>query len=526
MFKDATKSTKQLPFELPELTTADFEVYMKLAKDQQILDTPGTWSKTTFRVAYLLLIASFIYLVLIGFPLWQGGVRWFWQFYHDEAASSHIWGLIAFLIAGTIRNILPQIFSTFERTEPEIDAEKPRDSSECCIIIPCYKSAETLHSTLPACLKIFGPQQIFVVANGNSPTPLDHTADVCAQYGVRHYWIPVGSKITAEFVGVALAAEYKYCMLIDDDVLLPPNLPLPTERFGAVEDKVACIGYTIKSVGANSSKGTTMQQVQDIEYKLAGMAKVFQTHYGSVVFPHGAVALWRRDILESIFHGHPGYHISEDWYLGHTARAAGYRIIMSSQVFVETETPPRLFPAMFRSKGKGASRGGYGEMSIYKQRFFRWNFFFLFRIWSNLNYILLSWRLGWREVITKLYLLGEIYDALIWTLAPFVLPTALAASWRLTLLVTAGLMVFNFFVVCWFQVVHLILLRRGRAIDERVQWKALPAYMWLKFVMLWVNIASIYWTIYEYAFFFTQQHLRVTENVAAWQVIRENSNRA
>lgn len=267
-----------------------------------------------------------------------------------------------------------------------------------------------------------------------------------------------------------------------------------------------------------------MQQVQDIEYKVAGLAKVFQSHYASVIFPHGAIALWRRDVLEKIFHGHPGYHISEDWYLGHTARCAGYRTVMSSQVFVETETPPRLFPPLFSKKA--GSRGGYGEMSIYKQRFYRWNFFFLFRTWSNAAYILFSWRLGWRELLTKLYVFGEIYDSVIRLFTPIILPVAFASSWQLTLVVMLSLLGFNLLLIVWFNIVHLGLLRRGLATDERVKWRAFPAYVYLKFVMVFVNVASQYWSMYEYAFFFTQQHLRVTESVAAWQTIRENMRRS
>ncbi|KAH6995277.1 glycosyl transferase [Ilyonectria destructans] len=524
MFKDPMTAGKQLPFEEPTLSNEDFEVFSKLTHDQQAIDAPGFWFKSAGRILYLALLLNILFFGFIGWPFWEGGVHWFWRVYHGDVGEHQVWGLIAFLLAGSIRNFLPQLFCTFDRTEPESDTEKPRDASECCVIIPCYKSAETLRSTLPACLAIFNPEQIFVVANGNSPIPLDHTADVCAEYGVRHVWVPVGSKITAEFVGVALAAKYKYCMLIDDDVLLPANLPLPTHLFGDPDGskKVACVGYTIKSVGANSSRGTLMQQVQDIEYKLAGLAKVFQSYYGSVIFPHGAVALWRRDVLEKIFHAHPGYHISEDWYLGHTARAAGYRIVMNSQVFVETETPPRLFPALF---SKGDSRGGYGEMSIYKQRFFRWNFFFLFRIWTNLAYLIFSWRLGWRELFTKVWVLGECYDSLIMLFAPIVLPISLATSWRFTLIVSGSVLGANFFLACWFNVVHLGLFRRSRATEERVAWIAFPAYMFLKFVMLFVNVASVYWSIYEYALFFTQQHLRVTESVPAWKVIRENMQR-
>ncbi|KAM6513321.1 hypothetical protein FALCPG4_015757 [Fusarium falciforme] len=524
MFKNPMKAGKQLPFEEPALSDEDFEVFTRLARDQQVLDAPGVWTKSFTRLLYAVILLSIVYFVFVGWPLWDGVARLFWHFFHSEELQDHIWGLLAFVIAGTIRNILPQFFCTFDRTEPGSDSEKPRDASECCIIIPCYKSAETLRSTLPACLAIFSPEQIFVIANGNSPTPLDHTADVCAEFGVRHYWVPIGSKITAEFVGVALASKYKYCMLIDDDVLLPATLPLPTHLFGDPDqDKVACVGYTIKSVGPDSSRGTLMQQAQDIEYKVAGLAKVFQTRYGSVIFPHGAIALWRRDVLEKIFHAHPGYHISEDWFLGHTARAAGYRMVMNSQVFVETETPPRLFPALFAKKE--GSRGGYGEMSIYRQRFFRWNFFFMFRIWTNMAYLTFSWRLGWRELFTKLWVFGECYDSLIFLFAPLVLPVALAASWRLTLIVSSGLLVFNFLLVCWFNLIHLGLLRRKRATDERIQWIAFPAYMFLKFIMVFVNVASVYWSIYEYAFFFTRQHLRVTENVPAWQVIRQNLQR-
>ncbi|EXK27154.1 hypothetical protein FOMG_16406 [Fusarium oxysporum f. sp. melonis 26406] len=523
MFKNPMKASKPLPFEEAELSEEDFEVYTRLAKEQQVHEAPATWSKWITRFLYALFLASLVYFVFVGFPLWDGVALLFWRFFHSAEHQNQIWGLIAFAVAGTLRNVLPQFFCTFDRKEPGQDNEKARDASECCIVIPCYKAAETLRATIPACLQVFSPEQVFVVANGNSPTPLDHTADVCAEFGVNHTWVPVGSKITAEFVGVALASKYKYCMLIDDDVILPANLPLPTQLFGDhAKDKVACVGYTIKSVGANSSRGTLIQQVQDIEYKVAGLAKVFQTYYGSVIFPHGAIALWRRDVLEKVFHAHPGYHISEDWFLGHTARAAGYHMVMSSQVFVETETPPRLFPSLFPSKG--GSRGGYGEMSIYKQRFFRWNFFFIFRIWSNLAYLTFSWRLGWRELVTKLWVFGEIYDSLIFLSAPLVMPTALAASWRLTLIVTGGLLAFNFLLVLWFNAIHLGLLRRGRPNDERVAWLAFPVYMWVKFILLFVNIASVYWAIYEYAFFFTRQHLRVTENVTAWKVIRQTQN--
>lgn len=84
-----------------------------------------------------------------------------------------------------------------------------------------------LPETIEHVLVTFKPLQIFVIANGNSSNgkSLDDTAEVCKKYGVRHTFMPIGSKITAEYVGVLLAREFRYCMLIDDDAHLPANLP-------------------------------------------------------------------------------------------------------------------------------------------------------------------------------------------------------------------------------------------------------------------------------------------------------------
>lgn len=221
--------------------------------------------------------------------------------------------LIFILWSGTIA-WLPQILGNFER---EVDDPEKRDASETCVLIPAYKAAGALPATIEHCLKIFPPQNIFVIANGNSPTPLDETADVCKTYGVNHAWVPIGSKIAAEFVGVILARKFKYALLIDDDVHLPANLPLVTDRFS---DVVKCVGYTIKSTGADGAKGTYIQQCQDLEYKLSGLARCFGSKCGTATFPHGAIILWERDTLEQMFWGHPGYKISEDWFFGLTLR--------------------------------------------------------------------------------------------------------------------------------------------------------------------------------------------------------------
>jgi hypothetical protein len=107
-------------------------------------------------------------------------------------------------------------------------------------------------------------------------------------------------------------------------------------------------------------------------------------------------------MLVKTFHEHPGFSVSEDWFFGHVARQLGCRIKMCSQVFVETETPT----AVFRSGG--GSRGGFGEMTIFSQRFKRWNFFFVNGMYYDMAYIFCNWKLGWWEFGAKIFVFQEV----------------------------------------------------------------------------------------------------------------------
>jgi hypothetical protein len=167
-----------------------------------------------------------------------------------------------------------------------------------------YKAATIIGPTLVAAKKIFPAEHIFVIANGNSPVPLDNTEEICRQHGVNHVWSPVGSKIVAQYVGCYAAKKFTNVLLIDDDCALPRNFPIVSDR---LKDKVMCIGYTIKSVGPDSSKGTLCQQAQDLEYKLSGLQRALAGKIGSATFPHGAISLWNTAFLIDTFRTHPGY---------------------------------------------------------------------------------------------------------------------------------------------------------------------------------------------------------------------------
>ncbi|KAF2825498.1 hypothetical protein CC86DRAFT_295068 [Ophiobolus disseminans] len=494
---------------VPLGTNADPEViaaFLKMAEDHQKTYADNKYHSTAWQLFWFITLLCITYFGFIGFPLWDGIPYALWKWLKF---GSHVnMGILIFFLWGASISWLPQLMVKFEKNvEPTDDesAVQRTDAFETCLLIPAYKAAGALPATLEHALKIFKPDQIFVLNNGNSPTPLDNTEEVCRTYGVNHAWIPVGSKIVAEFVGVMLSKKYKYAMLIDDDVHLPANLPIVTERISDTAElrSTVCIGYTIKSTGAGGAKGTMIQQAQDLEYKLSGLSRHFQGTYGSATFPHGAIILWNRDILEKLFWSHPGYKISEDWYFGHTARSAGYRIEFCSQVFVETETPPSLFIPV------KSTRGGYGEMTVWKQRFYRWNFFFLYRLRDDLNYLIFAWRLGHYEIITKLFVLCEIVETFIYFSRPFMLPIALWVHPIMAVIMTGALFGVYLLCVLFFNSVHL------RYKKEMVAWRVIPVYFAMKLALTLVNTVSVYYSLYAYAKFFANRHPRVTENFAA-----------
>lgn len=398
----------------------------------------------------------------------------------------------------------------FEKEPPMV--ERPDDFDRTTIpgvhntalLIPCYKSENIIGPTLEAALKIFPASHIFVIANGNSETPLDNTAEVCRRYGVKHVWSSVGSKIVAQYVGCHKARRFENVLLIDDDCALPPNFPVVSDR---LVGKVKSIGYTIKSVGPNSSKGTWCQQAQDLEYKLSGLQRAFAGKVGSATFPHGAISLWDRKFLVKTFNDHPGYSVSEDWFFGDSCRRLGGRIVMCSSVFVETETPNAVF---FSS---GGARGGFGEMTIFKQRFMRWNFFFVNGMYYNMKYIIKSWNLGWWEIGAKIFVFQEVYETLLYLFTPFILPISFIVRADFCGYLLAGTVVMYFVNVVIFNEVHL------RLRNERISWTVLVLYyMPYKLILTLVNVASCYWSLYKYAKYFAKRHPKIIEDAKAVEV--------
>ncbi|KAG9613025.1 glycosyl transferase, partial [Aureobasidium melanogenum] len=181
---------------------------------------------------------------------------------------------------------------------------------------------------------------------------------------------------------------------------------------------------------------------------------------------------------------------------------------MCTSVFIETETPNAVF---FSS---GGARGGFGEMTIFKQRFYRWNFFFVNGLYYNMAYILGSWKLGFWELGAKLFVFQEVYETLLYLLSPFVLPISIIVRPAFFGYLFAGTFVLYFLNVMIFNELHLRLKK------ERVGSTCLYLYyMPYKVVLTLVNVGSCYWSLYKYAQYFARRHPKIVEDEKAVDVV-------
>ncbi|KAK4982048.1 hypothetical protein LTR50_007847 [Elasticomyces elasticus] len=418
------------------------------------------WVQVLFEYTFYAILLAFVYFVLVGVPLWNGAVWWLWWIVAHKFVLA---GGFAITVGLAAIYALSPLLIFFEpdppmpNHPPGYDLTQVPFVKDTALLIPCYKSASIIGNTLEAALKIFPARNIFVVANGNSPEPLDNTEQVCLPYGVNHIWSPVGSKLVAQFVGCYAAKGFK---------------------------------------------------AQDLEYKISGLQRAFAGKVGSATFAHGAIAMWETEFAIKTFHQHPGFSVSEDWFFGHVARQLGSRIQMCSSIFVETETPAAVF---FSS---GGSRGGFGEMTVYKQRFTRWNFFFVSGLWYDLAYIFGSWRLGWWEIGAKFFVFQGVYETLLYLLTPFMLPISLIvrpAFCGYLLVGTIALYLVNIIIL------NEIHLRRKRESCGFVA--TYLYYMPYKIVLTGINVASCYWALYKYARYFAQRHPKIIEDASAVEVV-------
>jgi hypothetical protein len=181
-----------------------------------------------------------------------------------------------------------------EPSDLEVAAKEkfePQGPFETALIIPCHDTdGLSIRTTLDSAFAHFRPQDIFIVDNGRSMYPKHPTRNFRAYIRSIHpdivyMWSPIGSKNAAQFVGSLAAKDYKYIMTVDDDVCIPKNFHAPAEM---IDEKFKAVAYPLKAMDAHCNVPLWLVAWQDVEYRMAGLAKLAEDRLCGVQFPHGA----------------------------------------------------------------------------------------------------------------------------------------------------------------------------------------------------------------------------------------------
>uniref|UniRef100_A0A0G4HG37 Uncharacterized protein n=1 Tax=Chromera velia CCMP2878 TaxID=1169474 RepID=A0A0G4HG37_9ALVE len=209
---------------------------------------------------------------------------------------------------------------------------------------------ELIRSTIRAAVQVLPPGNIFIADNARDLTPPDEEEEVIREFaevlgcdprpgsknGTPHYlYLPVGNKSLATYWTLRYwlprvqaegrtgkprdkDKEINLAMMIDDDVKLPERLLIPIERFEK-DPSLGCLAY---SIAASAPPGSSCAQqlwvdFQGVEYMNAGLSRRLHAVAGGCMGPHGAISLWRLDVLlEHAFPTHDTEFHGEDMQLG------------------------------------------------------------------------------------------------------------------------------------------------------------------------------------------------------------------
>jgi cellulose synthase/poly-beta-1,6-N-acetylglucosamine synthase-like glycosyltransferase len=233
------------------------------------------------------------------------------------------------------------------------------------LIITCHKSnLRVLERTIKSALIHFPPENIHIADNGNEDRP---TLALCRMVNsldkrINYRYSKIGNKTLAQYLSCRFIiskvkkTRVRHVLMLDDDVVLPASLDLPTGLLGEVTKAVA-IG--IRGVDTIGTQDMIFTKWQDLEYKLSDASRLFQHQYASALFPHGAISLWDLSVLFRALTEHDAIFFADDVKLGIWLLKHGYRLGLHAETLVSTETPETLL-------GRGPN--------FYKQRVRSWDF--------------------------------------------------------------------------------------------------------------------------------------------------------
>lgn len=268
--------------------------------------------------------------------------------------------LTVFLALSTVLDTVLFVASVFIVGRWPIDTAEGQEVNESTgdretgvLLIACHKSTivpekqETFKRTITAALECFRPENIYVCDNANDESPPDNTEEVCRRLNgeIRYVYIPNGNKTLAFYWTLEYWIPHLHrhgvisCMptrvtLIDDDTQLPAS-------FKPVGGEGVAQSYALLA-----ARTTFWSKLQDMEYRFVGLTKYAQSKLGGILWGHGAVSSWSRDVLvDRSLYDHNTVFDGEDMTMGKLLQELPYppKYSYRADIQVTTEPPDNFF---------------------------------------------------------------------------------------------------------------------------------------------------------------------------------------
>ena len=438
---DKTTQRSCVSKNLEFLTDVNFKFVRSVFSLKKVL-CPFTFRKFVLWVVYAILFLFITgygsqLLELLGVPQFPSAYKF--------AEKGWLADYTIILVIVTSIDPVYMLLSVFFGKSTDKDLNKnhdklPKNKSQCenmALVIVCHNSSGFIEGTVRSALVHFKPENVYIADNGNSENPTDDTNEVIHKLdpNINYRWVNKGNKSLSQFLTVKKLMEIddiKYVMVIDDDTKIPAELSTPIEKF---DDITKGIMYGIRAVDDEGKQESIWTRWQDMEFKIGDFIKKFQTKYGSVLFPHGAVSLWEKEMIYDILAESDTIFYVEDGKMGMHLSRNGYKLHYCQDVIFETLTPSSLIGKSPNFYEQRVRSWDFGEhMAIFKH----FKSFFLGYVRKSIFGTLMM-------KISQLYLLITIIND--WIKVPIIIVYTSRRPWFFLAIVMANI-ILNLLVVC------------------------------------------------------------------------------
>ena len=196
---------------------------------------------------------------------------------------------------------------------------------DICIAIPTHLTGEVIYYVLSSIAQVNYPKdrlKIYVIIWDKDLDTLNYTNKAKNEFNLNLdiHFIESPNVNLKRNLGIKLCSNFKYILLLDDDIIIHPETINAALKHFANDSKVKAVGFPVVSDCSNMAE--RLNHCRYVNTVVEHSATMPITVFSSDVFER--VGLFREDMG-------PPLTIHEDWEMGSRIRKYGYKVILDGR---------------------------------------------------------------------------------------------------------------------------------------------------------------------------------------------------